>query len=72
MGFPQEKTIIFCDRLSVICLAKDQVHFEWTKHNEVKYNNFHTEEQKCQRLLPKRIQLISSPKVIFRRNFMHV
>ena len=33
LGFPQDKAIIFCDSLSAICLAQDQVHHERTKHS---------------------------------------
>jgi len=35
LGFPQQKTIIFCDNLSAICLAKDHVHHERTKHVDI-------------------------------------
>ena len=29
---------MYCDSLSVICLAKDQVHHERTKHIDVRYH----------------------------------
>jgi len=38
LGFSQDKVIIFCDSLSAICFAKDQVHHERTKHIDVRYH----------------------------------
>lgn len=43
LGFPQDYAIIFCDSLSAICLAKDQVHHERTKHIDVRYHFIRTE-----------------------------
>ncbi|KAJ9552741.1 LOW QUALITY PROTEIN: hypothetical protein OSB04_016786 [Centaurea solstitialis] len=38
MGFYQDQAVIFCDGLSAICLAKDQVNHERTKHIDVRYH----------------------------------
>ena len=45
LGYPQEKAIIFCDSLSAICLAKDQVHHERTKHIDVRYHFLRSEDR---------------------------
>lgn len=42
-GFHRDKVVIFCDSLSAICLAKDQVHHERTKHIDVRYHFIHSE-----------------------------
>lgn len=31
MGFQQDQATVFCDNMSAICFAKDQVHNDWTK-----------------------------------------
>ena len=36
-GLHHDQTIVYCDRLSAICLAKNQVHHERTKHIDVRY-----------------------------------
>lgn len=36
---------MFCDSLSVICLAKDQVHHERIKHIDVKYHFIRNERR---------------------------
>ena len=38
LGFPQEKTIILYDNLSVIYLVMDQVYHEKTKHIDIRYH----------------------------------
>lgn len=38
LGFLQEQVEIFCDSQSAICLAKNSVHHERTKHIDVRYH----------------------------------
>jgi hypothetical protein len=45
MGFRQDQAVIFCDSLSAICLAKDQVHHERTKHIDVRYHFLRSEKR---------------------------
>ena len=37
LGFYKKKTIIFYDSLSAICLDRDQLHHERTKHIGIRY-----------------------------------
>ncbi|MGF2565643.1 Ty1/Copia family ribonuclease HI, partial [Ralstonia pseudosolanacearum] len=41
----QDQAIVYCDSLSAICLAKDQVHHERTKHIDVRYHFIRTEKR---------------------------
>ncbi|XP_074318246.1 secreted RxLR effector protein 161-like [Silene latifolia] len=45
LGLHQEQAIVFCDSLSAICLAKDQVHHERTKHIDVRYHFLRNEKR---------------------------
>ena len=36
LGLHHDQAIVYCDSLSAICLAKDQVHHERTKHIDVR------------------------------------
>ncbi|XP_047342801.1 secreted RxLR effector protein 161-like [Impatiens glandulifera] len=45
LGLHQDQATFFCDILSVICLAKDQVHHEWTKNIDVRYHFLRTEKR---------------------------
>ncbi|CAM8924307.1 unnamed protein product [Rhodiola kirilowii] len=38
LGLHHDQAIVYCDSLSAICLAKDQVHHERTKHIDVRYH----------------------------------
>lgn len=72
LGFPQDKAIIFCDSLSAICLAKDQVHHERTKHIDVRYHFIRTEKG----IAVRKINTKDNPadmltKPIPRSKFMH-
>ena len=43
-GLPQAQATIYCDSLSAICLAKDQVHHERTKRIDVRYHFLRSEK----------------------------
>ncbi|XP_047334161.1 secreted RxLR effector protein 161-like [Impatiens glandulifera] len=45
LGQHQDQATVFCDSLSVICLVKDQVHHERTKHIDVRYHFLRTEKR---------------------------
>nr|GEW45727.1 retrovirus-related Pol polyprotein from transposon TNT 1-94 [Tanacetum cinerariifolium] len=45
LGFPQDKATVFCDNMSAICLAKDQVYHDRTKYIDVPYHFIHTERR---------------------------
>ncbi|KAJ4703769.1 Retrovirus-related Pol polyprotein from transposon TNT 1-94 [Melia azedarach] len=38
LGLHHDQAIVYCDSLSAICLAKDQVHHKRTKHINVRYH----------------------------------
>ncbi|MCF6774911.1 Ty1/Copia family ribonuclease HI, partial [Corynebacterium sp. MC-12] len=40
-----DQATIYCDSLSAICLAKDQVHHERTKHIDVRYHFLRSEKR---------------------------
>ncbi|GJW79743.1 hypothetical protein Tco_0143718 [Tanacetum coccineum] len=60
-GFPQDQAIVFCDSMSAICLAKDQVYHDWTKHIDVRYHFIRTER----RTKVKKIGTEDSPADVF-------
>ncbi|KAJ4729013.1 Retrovirus-related Pol polyprotein from transposon TNT 1-94 [Melia azedarach] len=45
LGLHHDQAIVYCDSLSVICLAKDQVHHEKTKHIDVRYHFLRSEKR---------------------------
>lgn len=45
LGFHQDQAVVYCDSLSAICLAKDQVHHERTKHIDVRYHFIRSEKR---------------------------
>ncbi|GJZ67158.1 retrovirus-related pol polyprotein from transposon TNT 1-94 [Tanacetum coccineum] len=45
LGFPQDQTTVFCDSMSAICLAKDQVYHDRTKHIDVRYHFIRSERR---------------------------
>ncbi|XP_040867752.1 secreted RxLR effector protein 161-like [Glycine max] len=45
LGINQEYANIYCDNLSAICLAKDQVHHDRTKHIDVRYHFIRSERR---------------------------
>lgn len=44
LGLHHDHATVFCDRLSVICLAKNYVHHERTKH-DVRYHFLRDEKR---------------------------
>ncbi|GJR02021.1 hypothetical protein Tco_0525005 [Tanacetum coccineum] len=60
-GFPQDQAIVFCDSMSAICLAKDQVYHDWTKHIDVRYHFIRTER----RIKVKKIGTEDNPADVF-------
>jgi len=72
LGFPQKEAIIFCDSLSAICLAKDNVHHERTKHIDVHYHFIRTEERiEVQKVDTKDNSADMFTKPIPKSKFMH-
>ncbi|CAA7049382.1 unnamed protein product [Microthlaspi erraticum] len=53
MGLHHEQATVYCDSLSVICLAKDQVHHERTKHIDVRYRFLRGEKRISVKKAPK-------------------
>ncbi|GKE27292.1 retrovirus-related pol polyprotein from transposon TNT 1-94 [Tanacetum coccineum] len=45
LGFPQDQATVFCDSMSAMCLAKDQVYHDQTKHIDVRYHFIRTERR---------------------------
>ncbi|XP_057541678.1 secreted RxLR effector protein 161-like [Amaranthus tricolor] len=45
LGLYHNQAIVYCDSLSAICLAKDQVHHERTKHIDVRYHFLSNEKR---------------------------
>lgn len=44
LGLHHDQAIVYCDNLSAICLAKDQVHHERIKHIDVRYHFLRNEK----------------------------
>ncbi|GJV82287.1 transposable element [Tanacetum coccineum] len=61
LGFPQDQAIVFCDSMSAICLAKDQVYHDWTKHIDVRYHFIRSEK----RIKVKKIGTEDNPANVF-------
>ena len=38
LGISQDAATVYCDSLSAICLARDQVHYDRMKHIDVRYH----------------------------------
>ena len=45
LGLHHDQAIVYCDSQSAICLAKDQVHHEMTKHIDMRYYLLRSEER---------------------------
>ena len=45
LGLHHNQAIVYCDNLSAICLAKDQVHHERTKHIDIRYHFLRNEQR---------------------------
>nr|GEU50950.1 retrovirus-related Pol polyprotein from transposon TNT 1-94 [Tanacetum cinerariifolium] len=61
LGFPQDQATVFCDSMSAICLAKDQVYHDLTKHRDVRYHFIRTER----RIKVKKIDIQDNPANVF-------
>ena len=57
----QEYANIYCDSLSAICLAKDQVHHDRTKHIDVRYHFIRSER----RIKVHKISTLHNPADMF-------
>jgi len=60
-GLSQAQATICCDNLSAICLAKDQVHHERTKHINVRYHFLRSEK----RIQVKKVGTTDNPADMF-------
>nr|GEU39227.1 putative polyprotein [Tanacetum cinerariifolium] len=58
LGFPQD---VLCDSMSAICLAKDQIYHDRTKHIDVRYHFIRTER----RIKVKKIGTKDNPADVF-------
>ncbi|XP_047334054.1 secreted RxLR effector protein 161-like [Impatiens glandulifera] len=45
LGLHHDQALVYCDSLSAICLTKDQVHHERTKHIDVRYHFLRSEKR---------------------------
>ncbi|GKB23082.1 transposable element [Tanacetum coccineum] len=61
LGFPQDQATVFCDSMSAICLAKDQVYHDRTKHIDVRYHFIRSER----RIKVKKIGTQDNPADVF-------
>nr|GEV19963.1 hypothetical protein [Tanacetum cinerariifolium] len=60
-GFPQDQATAFCDSMSAIFLAKDQVYHDRNKHIDVRYHFIRTER----RIKVKKIAIKDNPADVF-------
>ena len=67
LGLHQDQANIYCDSLSAICLAKDQVHHERTKHIDVRYHFLRSET----RIKVKKIGTADNPADMFTKPVPH-
>ena len=72
MGLHHDQATIYYDSLSAICLAKDQVHHERTKHIDVRYHFLRSER----RIKVKKVGTVDNPvdmftKSVLRSKFQH-
>jgi len=61
MGLHQDQATVYCDSLSAICLTKDQVHHERTKHIDVRYHFLRNEK----RIQVKKVGTTDNPANMF-------
>ncbi|GKB99579.1 retrovirus-related pol polyprotein from transposon TNT 1-94 [Tanacetum coccineum] len=61
LDFPQDQATVFCGSMSAICLAKDQVYHDRTKHIDVRYHFIRTER----RIKEKKIGTQDNPGDVF-------
>jgi hypothetical protein len=61
LGIHHDQATVFCDSLSAICLAKDHLHHDRTKHIDVRYHFLRTEK----RIQVKKISTHHNPADMF-------
>ena len=64
LGIAQDFATVYCDSLSAICLAKDQVHHDRTKHIDVRYHFLRTDK----RVKVKKIGTADNPADFFTKS----
>ena len=64
LGLHQDQAVVFCDSQSAICLAKDQVHHERTKHIDVRYHFLRDEK----RIEVKKVGTADNPADMFTKS----
>ena len=67
LGLHHDQATVFCDSLSAICLAKDQVHHERTKHIDVRYHFLRDEK----RIEVKKVGAADNPADMFTKPVPH-
>ena len=67
LGLHHDHAIVYCDSLSAICLAKDQVHHERTKHIDVRYHFLRSES----RIKVKKVGTADNPADMFTKPVPH-
>ncbi|CAL1357768.1 unnamed protein product [Linum trigynum] len=67
LGLHHDQAVVYCDSLSAICLAKDQVHHERTKHIDVRYHFLRTEK----RIKVKKVGTADNPADMFTKPVPH-
>ncbi|XP_057523859.1 secreted RxLR effector protein 161-like [Amaranthus tricolor] len=66
LGIAQDFATVYCDNLSAICLAKDQVHHDRTKHINVRYHFLRTDK----RVKVKKIGTADNPADFFTKSWL--
>ncbi|KAJ4724427.1 Retrovirus-related Pol polyprotein from transposon TNT 1-94 [Melia azedarach] len=67
LGLHHDQAIVYCDSLSAICLAKDQVHHERTKHIDVRYHFLRSEK----RIKVNKVGTADNPADMFTKPVLH-
>lgn len=67
LGLCHDQAIVYCDSLSAICLAKDQVHHERTKHIDVRYHFLRNEK----RIKVNKVGTADNPADMFTKSVPH-
>ncbi|KAJ4704922.1 Retrovirus-related Pol polyprotein from transposon TNT 1-94 [Melia azedarach] len=67
LGLHHDQAIVYCDSLSAICLAKDQVHHERTKHIDVRYHFLRSEK----RIKVNKVGTVDNPADMFTKPVPH-
>ncbi|CAL1402752.1 unnamed protein product [Linum trigynum] len=67
LGLHHDQAVVYCESLSAICLANDQVHHERTKHIDVRYHFLRTEK----RIKVKKVGTVDDPVDMFTKPVPH-